>query len=216
MTLFNDSDLISWYAFTEGNGTTLSDYNDSNNGTLTNSPAWEKVKTGQYCLDFDGSNCYVSIPDDSSLSPNKISVCFWIKTTSTTQAIIDKYRTSEWNVHFVDGKIRFEGVTTSTIKFTSTTDTINDGDWHHVVVAFDGSLSTSSERCKIYIDGVSVSVTVNNYGTGDLADSTHTVFFGKMAPDNYYFDGKLANIFIFSRMLLPNEINWLYRKTYIE
>jgi len=45
--------LVAWYPMTIGSGTTLKDYKGSNDGTISGA-TWEKEKTGQYSLDFDG------------------------------------------------------------------------------------------------------------------------------------------------------------------
>ena len=67
-----ESNLVAYYNFNEGTGTTVSDMsNNSNNGTMTNmvNDDWtsNSLFAQDYSLDLDGSNDYVQVADDNAL-----------------------------------------------------------------------------------------------------------------------------------------------------
>ncbi|MCD5401962.1 DUF2341 domain-containing protein [candidate division NPL-UPA2 bacterium] len=53
-----------------------------NHGTLANDPTWTPSGKFGYALDFDGTNDYVSVPDDASLDiTDQITMEAWVKPT---------------------------------------------------------------------------------------------------------------------------------------
>jgi hypothetical protein len=76
-----DPDLVGWWRFDEGAGTTASDSSGmGNNGTLRNGPQWV---AGKYlnALQFDGVDDYVEVPDNPSLRVyDEVTVMAWINT----------------------------------------------------------------------------------------------------------------------------------------
>jgi hypothetical protein len=65
-----------------GSGTTWTDLSgNGNNGTLVNGPTYNGANNGSVV--FDGANDYVSVTNNSNLTPtNTASLSFWIKPTS--------------------------------------------------------------------------------------------------------------------------------------
>ena len=82
--------------------------------------------------------------------------------------------------------------------------------WYHIVVAFDTTQSTSSDRVKIYVNGTQVtSLATSNYPSQDHdTDFNNTVghYFGKNPYYTNRFDGYMAEInFIDGLQLTPSS-----------
>lgn len=71
--------------------------------------------------------------------------------------------------------------------------------WYHMVIGYDSTQATASNRVKIYINGEQVTTWTNedypalNYESGINKNQLHTI--GKNTADNtYYFDGSMAHV----------------------
>jgi len=58
-----------------GSGTTWFDLAGSNNGTMTNGASFDS--TGGGCINFDGTNDYVTLGNDTSLELQNLSISAW-------------------------------------------------------------------------------------------------------------------------------------------
>ena len=82
--------------------------------------------------------------------------------------------------------------------------------WYHLVFAFDTTQATSSNRIKIYVNGVQVtsfsSSTYPSQNYADYYDSVTTHYIGYSQGGVNYFDGYMAEInFIDGQALTPNS-----------
>ena len=133
------------------------------NGNVT-STAFTPYHPGGYSTYFDGSGEYIQFPasNDWGFGTSAWTVEFWYNSTDTaSHDVISAFNPSSpfagWGVNvgqtgnglvtmfFSDGS-GSDGFTT-----VSGTTTINDGDWHHVVVTAPASSTTVT----CYVDGVS-------------------------------------------------------------
>ena len=86
----DDPTLVGCWQMEEGSGTVVHDGSSFiNDGTLYNSPLWVTGKTGNYALEFNGTN-YGLVPDDSSLDiTNAITIAAWINpSNAATQDMV--------------------------------------------------------------------------------------------------------------------------------
>jgi hypothetical protein len=76
-----DPDLVGWWRFDEGSGTTASDSSGlGNHGTLRGDTQWVRGRIDM-ALQFDGVDDFVEVPDDPSLRvENEVTVMAWINT----------------------------------------------------------------------------------------------------------------------------------------
>jgi len=76
-----DPDLVGWWRFDEGSGTTASDFSGyGNEGTLHGDTAWVTGHLGK-ALQFDGVDDYVEVPHAEILTVDKeVTVMAWINT----------------------------------------------------------------------------------------------------------------------------------------
>lgn len=127
----------------------------------------------EHSLAFDGTDDCVNCGDSADYhhdnsSASLMSVSVWVKITSSTSdddTIISKYEYTdnkrEWRIS-LDGSqnIKFVSSQNGTNSYTATTSNALVADrWYHIVLTYDGSEGTATNRPKIYLDGVSQSLT---------------------------------------------------------
>lgn len=197
----NDANLVAYWKL-DGNS---NDSKGSNNGTDTN-VSYVAGKYGQ-CASLNGSSSFFTVTNPS-IQLNNFTLSFNIKTTSTT------YSTPVDNGWFTEGVnvfmeyqnngtfnigIRDGGTVTQT---ANTTKVINDGSWHNIVITADGV------NLKIYVDGLLDKSNSSNIS----ATTSTTLYFGRRAStSDFFFNGLIDDIAIFSRALSASEVNELYQ-----
>jgi hypothetical protein len=92
----------------------------------------------------------------------------------------------------------YEKVTGSTSQLITTSRLFRDPSaWYHIVVSCDRTLATSSDRTKIYVNGVQeTSFTSATYPTQNVTGIINTAvstLIGKYSQSTLYFDGCLAH-----------------------
>lgn len=162
-----------------------------------------------HSTEYDGIDDYVATSSNYSEldGDSKITVSAWIKVDSTTDTLSYLCSTSGGsNFQFA---IRLQ-TTTNTIcwvyvnsanssnRASATIGAIkNDGQWHHLLVCLDLSLSTFSE-CQIYLDSVA-KTTSGSYQGATLPNSTSGLHIGTRASSlSSVFGGKIDEFAIWS------------------
>jgi len=145
----SDPDLIGWWKFDVGFGSTALDWSGhENHGTIGGDPQWvEGVMNG--ALDLNG-NDYVSINgvvDD--LTSNNFTLSAWIKTTQAGEGNVFASNDSS------SGHVLMFGIDNGNVYVDDGPETefppvVNDGQWHMITFVMDGS------RITIYTDAVQV------------------------------------------------------------
>ena len=158
------------------------------------------------CLDFDGVQAEVNIPNHSSLNPgsNGLTIEAWINTSNNASnwpMIINK---TDENV---DGYQLFQTKTSNKIAFqiyiNSTSysvwgQDINDGKWHHVVGRRNGNLVS------VYKDGVETAKTVTG-ANGNLSSYCGLSIANSSGGGNTFI-GRIDEVRIWNRALSNDEI----------
>ncbi len=142
---------------------------NANNGIFQGLMTSGDQVTGQINggLDFDGSDDYISTAN-SLANPQNLTVEAWFKTTSASGKRIVGFENNQtgtgsgsWDRHIymgTDGYVRF-GCYDGTTDVAASTNTLNDGAWHHVV----GTQDDAAIIIKIYVDGSFNNSAANNY-----------------------------------------------------
>lgn len=167
--------------------------------------------------DFDGVNDYIDLGDNSALElVNDLTVSFWTKTTTTVNDYFfangTDFAASQFGGYAIKiqgGKVKVQKATSTTtnIELTGTV-SVNDGNWHHVVV-----LIKSSGNMQIYVDGSS---DVSNSDTSDVAYNNHYqqwgAWFSTGEADHakQAIDALIDECGLWSRELSASEITELY------
>jgi len=172
--------------------------------------ATDRFGIENHAIDFDGANDWLdsNIPD----SFNYITISLWVKldTQNDNNAMIiglgDDTRPGglklQWENIFLSlySETEANGVGIQNIGFA-------DGNWHHFVCTYDGSL------IKVYLDVVSVldEPTWEAYLTGNL-DFSNSIYFGTDISHTEFVDFRLDDVRIYNRALSITEIADLYHE----
>jgi len=144
-----DPNLVGWWTFDEGYGTTALDWSGhENHATLINGPQWvEGYFDG--ALEFDGSNYVTMDPVADDITSDDITLSGWVKTTDTHGLWLSCNTASRGNVALwsIDNSLAamYDG-TDSTYEGYSYT-VVSDGQWHLLTYVRRGSTGY------IYVDG---------------------------------------------------------------
>jgi hypothetical protein len=144
-------------------------------GALFNTPVisatttyYVSAKDDNTGLNFDGANDYIALNSSYGVTGiTEVTVEAWIKTTKTTDQIIVSYDRSDYwrfgvsSTGGATGQVTWSLGTDAGILDMSSSGTVNDGLWHHVVGVYDNGNAT------IFIDGI-------QDGTASLGSSIGT------------------------------------------
>ena len=170
---------------------------------------------GNQALSLDGSaDAYVRVETDQFLSPGSgipggvdVTVQLWLKTASdgpdmrlVYMAQTTPFTPHNWQISMTSGTVNVLS-NDGNWDMVSTTGTLNDGEWHHIVYTNDGSANT------IYVDGVlnnsaDAGRIRSNWGEGYPLD------FGKQSGGVPSYVGLLDEVRI--SMGLPDNVEALY------
>ncbi|UCF42956.1 MAG: hypothetical protein JSV99_10280 [Planctomycetota bacterium] len=223
-----EPNLVSYWRFEEGSGTTAYDWVGDNDGTIYGA-TWTSGQVGG-ALDFDGSNDYVEVvdPGDESLDfgSGNFTISLWFKTTDTDGEVVDKSggnkgRQTGYSVYvgtfgtINDGEIGFRVSDGTNRDLIKTNNTYNDGGWHHLAAVRTGS---GSANLDIYVDGVDVSTSsvLNEVASG--ISNSYDLSIGAKYYAGYtdvwgnFLNGGIDEVGIWDRALSAAEVEQLYEK----
>ena len=212
----SESNLVAYYNFNDGSGTTLTDLtSNSNDGTMNNmdgSSDWvSNTLYGQdKALDFDGSNDYVVISENSAHKPSSaltlsawIYIDDWTNTDYFTPISITQNGGYSFYLHTDDKLYFYVDAGGSYIYPSKDVSAVSSG-WHQVTGTFDGRYA------KLYWDGA-LAETIDNGSSVSINYGTANLIFGAEPSSSgissgYYFDGKLDEVRIWDDVRTQSEI----------
>ncbi len=183
----------------------------TNTGAITGEPKddaqiiWDQDR-GSYVLSVDGDGDYVYFDTSwQGIVTTKITVAAWIKTSSLGSSAAIASLGYAWRLRGgPDGSVAFQVMNTSPVAAATGTIRMDDGKWHHVAGAYDGTEYT------LYIDGrMNVSVA----SSGVLVGSA-TAYYGTIgahykksdgAP-KFFFEGLIDDVRVYDRVLSEEEV----------
>jgi hypothetical protein len=191
-------DLVAYYPFDEGSGTTAGDYIGGNSGVLTGGPAWSVGKFGG-ALSFDGTDDRV-VTSPSILSSYPATVCAWIKPnpSSMITSIVNKTN-FEFYIYKADTGLYLQ-LYNNTNNGVISSGTLQTNVWQHVCasVAADGAT-------KIYINGAP-----SGSGSVTPAQSSASFTIGSRPNSGLNFLGNIDEVRVYNTVLSDGEIASLY------
>ena len=190
-----------------GSGTTWRDMSGNNiTGSLINSPTFNTSNGGNFGFVADD---YIVMEENSALNTQTPSVEVWIKTNATTQ---DGFWFEKGNVNtqyslFQEGTnivwrqdISQEG-TNIVSQYTTAATYITTSNWAQVIGTY-----TSGDR-RTYINGI---LRTSDAQTGVVATNTNGMSIGVYGGFNggrgYFYNGNLAIVRVYNRVLLASEV----------
>ena len=164
-------------------------------GTLEGNPRWVPGYSGT-ALEFDGDGDRVTIENASLFGETDFTISAWIKSTKGGMILQQRTGQGQLDGQFFfrmtpEGKLNFHlSSVDNEVQFDLTTDeTVNDGEWHHVVAQRDGLLG------RIFIDG-----SLGSVGFGNIAflNDDLTIALGyDLRDNNQHYEGLLDEVRIY-------------------
>ncbi len=211
------SDLVGWWNFNEGSGTTAGDISGYNNhGTIVGATYVDGVSgTGGTALDFNGSGDYVDLDKVSIVGALEGTVSAWIKSYEEWENH-DTIFASQTGAAWANMRVNLSGDGIDRIKLAiadgesstfanAKTKALEINKWYHIIGTYDGI------SLKIYVDG-----SIENTHPSEIVPGTFSPNFtgiGYMDYQNRYWRGYIDDVRIYSRALTASEVQTLYAQT---
>ena len=207
--------LVGWWKL-DGDGLDASD--NGRTGTLAGNAHYEAGHSGQ-ALAFDGDGDYFTVTGwKGLLSVSPVTVTAWVKTTASGDATMVywgrnaggrrvDFRLGAGRLRVEHGSGNIQGNTT-----------LNDGEWHHVVLAMRAAAQISYPQVKLYLDGRDDTQNTTDADAFNLVDNAANVdvTFGYRVPNgDRYFPGLIDDARIYDRELAAVEIRDLATLGYL-
>ena len=205
------SNMISWWP---GDGDAL-DIQDGNDGTLKNGATFATGLVGA-AFSLDGINDFVEVANESNFdfADSKFAVDGWFKTSESNkrQMIVTKGGFTSgfsWQVEIATSNKLvaglFQGTNGLNVIVRQSTNTLNDGAWHHFAVNFDNK---APESATLYIDGVLDNNLLQEVPARTVTISNEPVLIGarNIAAPQLFFNGLIDEVEIFDGFLTAQEI----------
>jgi len=154
---------------------------------------------------FDGTDDFISIADNPTLNPTRISLEAWVYSddwsSQTNPVIITKGINAEYSLWKSDDvgfdeKFAFR-IGNNIANTTYSTTTVQDGKWYHVVATYGGT------RSKLYVNGVEESSLLFSMAIPDLGNP---LTIGAATGGAAAFDGSIDEVRIWNRIRTQTEI----------
>ena len=192
--------LIADWPMNEGNGTTIFDKAGANNGTI-NGATWVGNQ-----LKFDGVNDIIDCGAASLVVTNNFTFSFWFKSGALGQVnkyILNKDAGKHSIIYgYVANSIEFfSGSYSGANPRTSSTISIPDLNWHHIIYSYDGGVM-NRYKDNILIGSVPI--------VFSLAIWAPSLIIGGASLTVANTNGFLSDIRVYNRALTPTEATNLY------
>jgi len=206
----DDTTLKLQLKFNEGDGTTAYDGSNYNNDGTINGAKWVEGKYG-WALEFDGTNDYVVVSDDSSLDiTDALTISAWLRptdiTTNATYTILRKdesYRISfQNNGQTLSFGLWDSGGTLNELDVSIDSEEIVDGRWHLVVATYDGSFM------KLYLDGKLIGYKEDIFS---IQSTANDLYIGSNGGSSEFYKGYMDEIRIYAKTFDEDMVSDLYK-----
>src|SRR5262245_15231992 len=222
------TDLVGYWPFYEGSGTTVRDYSGKENtATLINGPSWIVGQFGSG-LSFNGVDQYVEIAHSDSLNITKeLTVSAWVYNQAAANPLLPdpEYHiiaskgwapdsggswTLAWDkkshdLSFCVRKSSNKGYNCVFFNYGALTN-----DWHHLSALFNHG------KISLYIDGLLAAGPVSLGSTG-MMSNTEDLRIGAVLENPSKFlqswDGGIDEVQIYNKAMSDAEIKALYQKS---
>lgn len=169
------------------------------------SSAWYNGATGKrnYSLAFDGTDDIITASGlPAGFFTTSWSQALWMKSTASGNYVITEKGTNNALVQLISSIIR-AGTTSTSGDFYDTTQAVNDGNWHHIVV----TENSSTKVMNTYIDGIRrAGATVGN----NAASSATAFAIGARVGPSLGFPGQLDDVRVYNYDLTATQVKTLY------
>lgn len=208
--------FISYWPLDETTAGTYEDIISGHDGAEATNPPIPVTGQVSGAQDFTSGNLRINVAHHADFNlggSDPFSVELWVKTTqaSGTRVFIGKFLfgNDTWWVGLENsaGNVTFymRDSTGSSTRATSTV-SVNDGDWHHIVAVKDPQVN----QMRLYIDNV-IAASASRTFTGTITNS-NPITIGYF-DGSYFYDGLLDEIAIYDQALTVGQIDDHYAKS---
>ncbi len=212
-----NSGTVASYPF---NGNANDESGNGHNGTVAGATlTTNRFGDADSAYSFDGVNDQILLDSDVMAveRTDAFSHSFWIRIPASNPSTLvvlsnmDPASNGEGIVAYVDAgrpslwvqDISFGGMS------VQATATVNDGQWHHLAIAYDGS--SSANGVSMYIDGLLQTVSISEDSLTDSILSSAPATIGAINGLLYY-TGEIDDVRIFDHSLTELEVQNLYNE----
>lgn len=205
------------WKFDETSGTSAADSSgNERTGTVYGGASWNSNGWVNGCLEFDGTDDYVEVADDSNLdvgtSDFAISLWFYRHANATGNLRVLS-KGAEYGSQ--SGYCIFGGDSQVCARLHDGTNFVDSSAvnhsginaWTHMIVNFDRDGDMS-----IYINGTCATTADISSISGSNIDSSYALRIGRSSTSGLYWDGLVDEVRVFKRLLTYNEILALYNE----
>ncbi len=191
---------------------------ESNHASTSNALTYNQSGKFNYAIDLDGSSSYIHVTDPASGAldfgaSDSFTISTWVKTEQTADnylvwKVLPGASMKGYQLLQSNGNIKFNVINyTASTEWDVTGQTINDGEWHHIVAVRDAG----SNELRIYTDNKK---NTSTDGSADLANWGNLVIGRKDLPVccNNYWNGTLDEFAMWNRSLSDTEVAELYQR----
>ena len=208
-----NSNWLSWISYWQLDETSGSTYVDSignRDGSCTNCPTVESNGQVGNAQSFDGVNDAISVLANSEFDwsgSDSFTIELWVNAENGQSCVGNEVMLGRGNAGAnywslgcdANGRVSFQLSDGSTSVNLLSTQSIDDGNWHHIAVLRDASSNTNS----LYINSALETAMTQGF-SGSFAPTTASVDIGHLDSSNY-FEGILDEIAVY-RGILPELI----------
>ena len=195
------AELVGWWRFDDGSGTTAMDSSgNGNDGALNGDAQWVDGQIGG-AIQFNGSDSRVVAPH-IPLNSQSFTITMWVNPVLYTNetVVFSQVQTNALNtsMHYRlwgDGRVRMGFYSND---LDTVAGTVADDNWYHITFWYDFENQTR----RIYMDGVQ---TAEDTGAPYLGASGDTVI-GMWDGTAQWFRGMIDDVQIYDHPLTENEI----------
>ena len=164
--------------------------------------------------DFNGATDRIDWASVADLTGSAFTISAWIyhDTQTTIDYIFEIHQSGNlangiWFYCTTSGEIGLIRAGSTNLEKGVNVDLV--GSWHHVLVTHDGVITTSSS-IHFYVDGTeNTDIDWQVNGAGELAPTGSWSIGGRIFDDNRNWDGKIAEVAVWNRVLASEEITGL-------
>jgi hypothetical protein len=210
--------LVGYWELDENTGTTASDSSGAaKTATITaGAGGWT---TGQFGSGYEFDSADTEIQSNINYSmPEQITVSGWFypQTLGESSAGSLFFIASDGDTFALKLRVQGNNMIRYLVNWTSglvsggtPDDSVTLNQWQHIALTYDGS--NPSNRAKIYINGVSQSITDYEVDpSGNTVTTEYPWVIGGVADQSFTFDGYIDEVRVYSRALSGAEVRDLY------
>ncbi len=159
---------------------------------------------------FNGATSYISVDNNDQLNfRTGLTLTGWIFSQDgggdEAYPISHGNWDNRWKVSISNNILRFTVRTNQGIRDLDAKTLIKNEQWQHFAMVYSGT------DLEIYLDGELDSFVPF---TGDIASTSYDLVLGRARPDqDFYFEGRLDEIYLFDHPLSPTHIKEVYHNT---